>query len=199
NEADLDLADFVDHLVDDPATAVIALYMETLRDPGKFRAAALRAARAGKPVVAFKIGRSESGARSAVSHTGALAGADRMYDALFEQVGVIRARTFDDLLDLPAALASSRRLAGNRVAVLTAAGGAGTLVADSLGVIGFDTPVPDEETAQRLRALQGDSPAALDRNPIDVTLAGLQPELLRGAIRALLDSPSYDAIVVIAG
>ena len=199
NEADLEMADFVDHLVDDPATAVIALYMETLRDPGKFRAAALRAARAGKPVVAFKIGRSESGARSAVSHTGALAGADRMYDALFEQVGVIRARTFDDLLDLPAALTTGRRLGGNRVAILTSTGGAGTLVADSLGVSGFDTPVPDEATAERLRALQQGGPAALDRNPIDVTLAGLQPDLLRGAIRALLDSPSYDAVVVIAG
>ena len=72
--------------------------------PAKFRAAALKAARAGKPIVAFKIGRSEAGAKAAVSHTGALAGADRMYDALFKQVGVIRAQTFGDLLDIPVAL-----------------------------------------------------------------------------------------------
>src|SRR5690606_39233430 len=91
NEADLDVADLVENLLDDPATAVIALYIEGLRKPAAFRAAAVRAARLGKPLVVFKVGRSESGARSAVSHTGALAGADRMYDALFAQCGVIRA------------------------------------------------------------------------------------------------------------
>ncbi|KAA0594860.1 acyl-CoA synthetase (NDP forming) [Azospirillum lipoferum] len=199
NEVDLELADFIDHLVDDEATRVIALYVEAVRNPGKFRAACLRAAEAGKPVVAFKIGRSEAGARAAVSHTGAMAGADRMYDALFRQVGVIRAQTFADFLDIPAGLATGRRLAGRRVAILTSTGGAGTLVSDALGVSGFETPAPDEVTADRLRALQSGDEAALDRNPIDVTLAGLKPDLLRGAINALLDSPTYDALVVIVG
>ncbi|MFL9869785.1 acetate--CoA ligase family protein [Paraburkholderia fungorum] len=199
NEVDLDVADFVDFLVEDPATSVIALYLETLRDPAKFRRVAFKAMAAGKPIVAFKVGRSEAGVRSAVSHTGALAGADRMYDALFAQLGIVRAQTFADMLDLPAALASGRRPAGKRVAVLTSTGGAGTLIADSLGVGGFETPPPDEATGARLRALQTGDHGALDRNPIDVTLAGLQPDLLRGAIRALLDSPSYDAVVVVAG
>jgi acyl-CoA synthetase (NDP forming) len=199
NEVDLELADFIDSLVDDEATRVIALYVETVRDTAKFRAAALRAAHAGKPVVAFKIGRSEAGAKAAVSHTGALAGADRMYDALFRQTGVIRAQTFSDLLDIPAALATGKVLRGNRVAILTSTGGAGTLVSDSLGVSGFETPAPDEATGTALRALQTGDHAALDRNPIDVTLAGLQPDLLRGAIRALLGSPSYDALVIIVG
>lgn len=199
NEVDLELADFIDLLADDAATRVIALYVETVRDPDKFRAAALKAARAGKPVVAFKIGRSEAGAKAAVSHTGALAGADRMYDALFRQVGVIRAQTFGDLLDIPAALATGRRLRGNRVAILTSTGGAGTLVSDDLGLAGFDTPAPDAATAEALRALQTGAEAVLDRNPIDVTLAGLRPDLLRGAITALLASPSYDALAVIVG
>ena len=199
NEVDLELSDFIDALVNDDATRVIALYIETVRNPGKFRAAALRAAAAGKPIVAFKIGRSEAGAQAAVSHTGALAGADSMYDALFRQTGVIRARIFGDLLDIPAALATGRRLRGTRVAVLTSTGGAGTLVSDSLGVSGFDTPPPDAPTAAALRALQTGDHAALDRNPIDVTLAGLQPDLLRGAIRALLASPSYDALTIIVG
>lgn len=199
NEVDLELADFIDALVDDEATRVIALYVEAVRNPGKFRAAALRAARAGKPIVAFKIGRSEAGAQAAVSHTGALAGADRMYDALFRQTGVIRAQSFSDLLDIPAALATGRRLRGRRVAILTSTGGAGTLVSDSLGVAGFETPAPDEATAAALRALQTGDHAALDRNPIDVTLAGLQPQLLRGAIQALLASPSYDALAIIVG
>ncbi|UYO93560.1 acetate--CoA ligase family protein [Pollutimonas sp. M17] len=199
NEVDLDLADFVDYLAEDEATQIIALYVESVRHPEKFRAAALKAASAGKPVVAFKVGRSEAGAQAAVSHTGALAGADRMYDALFKQVGVIRAQTFGDLLDIPAALVTGRRLLGNRVAILTSTGGAGTLVSDSLGVSGFETPAPDADTAAALRALQTGNHAALDRNPIDVTLAGLQPDLLRGAIRALLASPSYDALTIIVG
>lgn len=199
NEADLELADFIDYLVDDEATKVIALYVEAIRNPAKFRAATLRAARAGKPVVAFKIGRSEAGAKAAVSHTGAMAGADRMYDALFRQTGVIRAQTFGDLLDIPAALATARTLRGKRVAVLTSTGGAGTLVSDAIGVAGFDTPAPDAETAAALRALQTGEHAALDRNPIDVTLAGLQPDLLRGAIKILLASPTYDALIIIVG
>ena len=199
NEVDLELADFIDHLADDDATQVIALYVETVRNPLKFRAAALKAARAGKPVVAFKIGRSEAGAAAAVSHTGAMAGADRMYDALFRQTGVIRAQSFGDLLDIPVALATGRTLRGNRVAILTSTGGAGTLVSDDLGLHGFDTPAPDEATAQALRALQTGSEAVLDRNPIDVTLAGLRPDLLRGAITALLASPSYDALTIIVG
>ena len=199
NEVDLELADFIDHLADDPATKVIALYVETVRNPEKFRAACLKAARAGKPVVAFKIGRSEAGAQAAVSHTGAMAGADRMYDALFRQVGVIRAQSFADLLDIPAALATGRVLRGRRVAILTSTGGAGTLVSDDLGVAGFETPAPDAATADALRALQTGSEAVLDRNPIDVTLAGLRPDLLRGAITALLASPGYDALIIIVG
>lgn len=199
NEVDLELADFIDHLADDDATKVIALYVETVRDPAKFRSACFKAARAGKPVVAFKIGRSEAGAKAAISHTGALAGADRMYDALFKQVGVIRAQTFSDLLDIPAALATGRKLHGKRVAVLTSTGGAGTLVSDDLGMAGFDTPAPDAATAEALRALQTGDHAVLDRNPIDVTLAGLKPDLLRGAINVLLKSPSYDALTIIVG
>jgi acetate---CoA ligase (ADP-forming) len=199
NEADLELADFINYLAQDEATKVIALYIEAIRHPDRFREAILEARRAGKPVVAFKIGRSEAGAQAAVSHTGALAGSDRMYDALFRQLDVIRAKTFEDLLDVPAALATGRSLRGRRVAILTSTGGAGTIVSDSLGVAGFETPGPDDETAARLRALQTGAAATLDRNPIDVTLAGLQPDLLRGAIRALLASPTYDALTIIIG
>jgi acetate---CoA ligase (ADP-forming) len=199
NEVDLELSDFIDHLADDDATRVMALYIEAVRNPARFRAAALKARRAGKPIVAFKIGRSESGAQAAVSHTGALAGSDRMYDAFFRQLGVIRAQTFGQLLDITSALATGRKLSGRRVAILTSTGGAGTLVSDSLGFSGFETPAPDADTAAALRALQTGSHAALDRNPIDVTLAGLQPDLLRGAIKALLASPTYDALTIIVG
>jgi len=199
NEVDLEMADFIDYLVDDESTKVIALYIESIRNPQKFRTAALRARLAGKPIVAFKIGRSEAGAQAAISHTGALAGQDTMYDALFRQTGVIRAQRFSDLLDMPSALSTGRILRGRRIAILTSTGGAGTLVSDSLGVAGFETPAPGARTAAALRTLQGDMPAALDRNPVDVTLAGLQPDLLRGAIGTLSASDDYDALVMIVG
>ncbi|BAM92027.1 CoA-binding domain protein [Bradyrhizobium oligotrophicum S58] len=199
NEADLELSDFIEFLAADEATKVIALYVEAIRHPDRFREAVGKARRAGKPVVAFKIGRSEAGAKAAVSHTGALAGSDRMYDALFRQLGVIRAKTFEDLLDIPTALATGRKLGGTRVAILTSTGGAGTIVSDSLGVAGFETPAPDAGTAAELASLQSGSHANLDRNPVDLTLAGLHPDVLRGAIRALLASPTYDALTIIAG
>ena len=199
NEADLDLADWVEALADDPATAVIALYVEGVRRPAAFSAAARRARAAGKPVVAYKVGRSEAGVRAAISHTGALAGSDSAYQAFFEDLGIIRAQRFADLLDIASALARGRRPRGPRVAILTSTGGAGTLLADSLGACGLDTPAPDAACAVALRALQPGEQGVYDRNPIDVTLAGLQPDLLRGALRALLASPAYDALLVVVG
>jgi acetate---CoA ligase (ADP-forming) len=199
NEADLEVCDVVEFLIEDDATSVIALYLEGLRNVERFRALADRAAQAGKPMVAFKVGRSEVGARSASSHTGAMAGSDRVYDALFRQHGVIRAATFSDLLDVAGTLAAGRRLAGKRLAVLTSTGGAGVLVADACGAEGFEAPPPDPETVDRLStALVGDA-AAPGRNPVDVTLAGLSSDIFRSAISALLASPSYDALVVIVG
>lgn len=198
NEADLEVSDFLSALADDEATSVVALYLETIRDVAKFRAAASRVTAANKTVVVYKVGRSESGARSAVSHTGALAGADEVYDALFAELGLVRAQTFADLLDIPAALAQGRRMAGNRVAIVTSTGGAATVVADNIGLANISMPSPDKETAERLLALELKD-ASLDRNPIDVTLAGLRPDLFRSILRILAESRSYDAIVVVVG
>jgi acetate---CoA ligase (ADP-forming) len=198
NEADLEVSDFLEALAEDDATQVVALYLETIRNVAKFRVAAAKVIAAGKSIVAYKVGRSESGAQSAVSHTGALAGADEVYDALFNQLGVIRAQTFADLLDIPAALAQGRRMKGPRVAIVTSTGGAATVVADNVGLMGLEMPKPDAETSRKLLALELKE-AELDRNPIDVTLAGLRPDLFRAILKILAESPSYDAIVVVAG
>ncbi|RGP38027.1 acetate--CoA ligase family protein [Pseudotabrizicola alkalilacus] len=198
NEADLEVSDFLDALAEDDATQVVALYLETIRNVAAFRKAAVKVIAAGKSIVAYKVGRSESGARSAVSHTGALAGADEVYDALFAQLGVIRAQTFADLIDIPAALAQGRVMAGKRVAIVTSTGGAATVVADNVGLMGLDMPPPDVETSAKLLGLELKE-AALDRNPIDVTLAGLRPDLFRSILRILAESPSYDAIAVVVG
>ena len=198
NEADLDVTDLIGHLLDDEATKVIAVYLEGLRRPDAFRAVAGRAREAGVPLVVYKVGRSSSGARSASSHTGAMAGSDKVYGALFRQLGIIRAETFADLLDVPAALAAGRRMDGRRVAVLTSTGGAGTLIADSCGLAGFDLPPPGPVTVGALVALVDDASAAA-RNPVDVTLAGVQLPVMLGAMRALLDDPGIDALVTVVG
>lgn len=198
NEIDLDLADLIAHYTTDADTRVISVYAEGIRSVEKFRTAALAARDAGKPVVVFKVGRSEFGARAAVSHTGAMAGEDRVYDALFRQCGVIRAGSFSDLLDIPAMLASGRRMAGRRVAVLTSTGGAGSLVADACGMAGLDVPLLDDATAARLSGLlQAEEP--MTGNPVDVTLAGVKPEIMTTATEALLASDQVDGVVVVVG
>jgi acyl-CoA synthetase (NDP forming) len=121
------------------ATKIILLYIESIRHPQQFREAGFRASEAGKPIVGLKVGKSEADMKAAISHTGAIAGSDRLYDARFQQVGVIRANQFADFLlkIFQLRLDSGRKLMGKRVAVLTSTGGAGTLVADSRGEKGF--------------------------------------------------------------
>lgn len=198
NECDLEVADFIDHLTGDPATKAIALYLEGVRKPKAFQNAVTRARAAGKPVVAYKVGRSEAGARSAASHTGALAGSDAVYDAMFRQFGVIRAEHYSDLLDIPLALSCGRALTGKRVAIITSTGGSASLLADAAGMAGFETPPPDEQTAGKLNALAIEG-AALDRNPIDVTLAGVKSAIFSTILDAVVTSPTYDAVAVVLG
>lgn len=198
NEVDLDIADLIGALAQDPQTRVIAAYVEGIRDAAKFRTAAEAARAAGKPLVIYKVGRSGAGARAAVSHTGAMAGEDRLYDALFAQVGAIRVRDFNDLLDLPAMLATGRVMRGNRVAVLTSTGGAGSLIADNCGVLGLDVPLMDGATAQKLAQILGED-APMTGNPVDVTLAGVKPEIMTAATETLLNAEGVDGVAVVVG
>lgn len=199
NEADIEVADLVAYLANDPATKVIALYLETLRRPDRFRDAAAEAARRNKALVVYKVGRSEAGAGSVASHTGALAGEDRFYDALFAQTGAIRVDRFSDLIDVPMGLSTAPALGGKRLAILTTTGGAAGLVADVCGIEGFETPPPGEATAGRLGALLQADGFVPDRNPVDLTLAGLDPDIILGAVEALVESPDYDAVIPIVG
>ncbi|WP_196259155.1 acetate--CoA ligase family protein [Pelagibacterium limicola] len=198
NELNVEIADLIDYYVNDKDTRVIAAYVEGIRSIDKFRAAAGRAQAVGKPLVVYKVGRSESGARAAVSHTGALAGEDRVYDALFRQTGIIRAETFGDLLNLPNMLATERVMKGKRVAVLTSTGGAGSLVADNCGLGGLDVPLLDAQTAERLQSILAVGEPSM-ANPVDVTLAGVRPEVMTAATEALLTSQSIDGVVVVVG
>jgi acyl-CoA synthetase (NDP forming) len=199
NEADIDVCDAIEYLLEDADTRVIAVYLESVRRPARFREVARAAAERSKPLVVFKVGKSEAGALSAASHTGAMAGADRMYDALFLQTGAIRVSTLTGLIDVSAALVAGKPLAGSRLAILTSTGGGGAVIADACGVYGFSTPPPDPHTVARLRAVLVGEGATANRNPIDLTLANLRSETYRDTIAALVDSPSYDALVVVVG
>ena len=199
NEADLEVADCIEYFVDDDATSVIALYLETVRRPDRFLAAAQLATRAGKPIVCFKVGRSEAGARAAASHTGALAGSDRIYDALFDKVGVRRVERFSELLEVPAALATNKRLGGNRIGVLTTTGGGGTLIADACGALGLELSAPDAALVAALEHLLPGGGSDLAHNPIDLTLAGTRPEVMTPVIEALTATEAFDGVVVVVG
>jgi acyl-CoA synthetase (NDP forming) len=167
NEAVMTVTDVVEHLVDDPSTKVIALFLETVRDPERFRQAALRAAAAGKPIVALKIGSSELAARAAAAHTGALVGDDQVTDAAFRSLGITRVRSMEDLLYTSYLLAELGPARGDRLAVITPSGGASEIIADRAAEEGLELPPFSEDVAAKLRALLPDF--ATVQNPLDLT------------------------------
>jgi acyl-CoA synthetase (NDP forming) len=199
NEADIEVSDCVEYFAEDEETSVVALYLETLRDPDRFLAAALHAAHRGKRLVCYKVGRSVAGALAATSHTGALAGSDRVFDAFFERAGILRATRFSELLEIPAALATNQTMSGRRIGILTTTGGAGTLVADAMGALGFELPSPSTVVVEQLKRVLPDVELDLGHNPIDLTLAGIREEVMVPVIETLTASDDFDAIVVVIG
>lgn len=199
NEADLEFSDFCDYFVDDPKVAVIAGYLESVRDGAKFRRAARRALEAGKPIVLVKVGTTEVGERAVRSHTGALAGRDEVYQAVFDAQGVVRATSIDGLLDaLRMFVAYPRPLhAGEakRIAVLSHSGGAGVMMADSAVSAGLALPPPSPALA---RALQARLPAyAALGNPIDMTANVIfDPPVMTGSMLDAARSGEYDAVLL---
>lgn len=199
NEGDLEVCDILEWMIGEDDTSGITLYLEGLRDTKRFANLSKLANRAGKNLIVYKVGKSEAGALASASHTGAMAGDDRLYDALFTQNGVVRAERFDDLLDIAMALSMGKIPKGRRVGILTSTGGAGGLVADRCGLAGFTTPAPSRKTAARLASLFSHAGFTADRNPIDLTLAGLTPEIVGGSITTLLEANEYDVVIPIVG
>ncbi|MFJ6833113.1 acetate--CoA ligase family protein [Streptomyces sp. NPDC091209] len=141
NEADLETADFISYFSERPEVGAIACYVEGLKDGRSFLLAADRAARRGVPVVAVKVGRTETGARTAASHTGKLTGADTVVDAAMRQYGVIRVDGLDELQDTAALLARARAPRADGVVVYSISGGTGAHFADLASAAGLDLPV----------------------------------------------------------
>jgi acetate---CoA ligase (ADP-forming) len=141
NEADLGVGELVELLVDDQDTKVIALFLETVRDAERLAAAARKAHAAGKPIVAYKLGRSRLGEELARSHTGALAGADVALDAYFRACGIVRVDMLESLIEIPPLLVGKRAVEGKRsarVSVVTTTGGGAAAVVDRLGLHGIE-------------------------------------------------------------
>src|SRR5499426_3624726 len=167
NEADLDFADFARYLLDDPATRVIAGFVEGFKDASKFLEVARLAAERGKPMVMIKIGRSELGARAARSHTAALTGSDALYDAIFKQYGVVRVQSYDELLEVSHLLAHTPKPSQPGIAVVSHSGGISSLTADMCGQADLDLPPLSDQARDAINGvLQGFGWAA---NPSDVT------------------------------
>ncbi|MCZ4519983.1 acetate--CoA ligase family protein [Rhodococcus ruber] len=198
NESLMSVTDVMNYLVDDPNTSVIALFLESVRDPVEFRRIALRALRAGKPIVALKIGRSVLGARAALAHTGALVGDNAVIDAAFEQMGVIRVRSLEDLITTAGLMASlGGGLPGPRIGVVTPSGGASEIIADRAEDEGLVLPGFSEETTVRLGEIV---PAfATVQNPLDVTgYVVIDRTLMRRSLAVVAQDPNVDFAVLLS-
>lgn len=195
NEADLGVEDFVAHLADDDACRVICLFLEAIRRPAAFAAAAARARAAGKAIVVLKAGRSNAGRAAAASHTGALTGSDASYSAFFERHGLIRVNDLEDLFMAAHGILMAGPAPGRRAGIVSMSGGACSVVADACAAAGLEVPTLDAATQQRLRTVVPSSGGVT--NPVDVTAMGIwRPQMIRDTVGALLDSPAIDMVLV---
>ena len=193
NKADVSSNDLLEYWEDDPDSDLVLLYLESFGNPRKFARIARRVART-KPILAMRSGVSRVGARAAGSHTAALAGSDAAVEALFRQTGVIRASTLEELIDTAVLLSSQPMPRGNRVAVLTNAGGIGILCADACDRDGLVLPDFAEETRARLEEfLPSEASVA---NPVDM-LGSATAETYERALPILLADPSVDAVIAL--
>jgi acyl-CoA synthetase (NDP forming) len=196
NEVDLAVGEIADMMVDDPKTKAILLFMETLRDGDRLARAARRAHAAGKPMIAYKLGRSDIGQELAKSHTGAIAGSDATFDAFCRRHGIARVSMFELLIDVPALLVDRPTTKGRRVAVATTTGGGAAMVVDNMAMAGLDIAGPPKALVDWLKPL---GIAAGEGKLVDLTLAGAKPEIVSGTIERLLADDNNDAAIFVVG
>ncbi|MQA95216.1 MAG: CoA-binding protein [Streptosporangiales bacterium] len=197
NETQVTVTDVLGHLVDDPETKVIALFLESIRRPDEFSAIARRALAAGKPIVALKIGRSSLAKSTAQAHTGALVGDDRVIDAAFAQLGVVRVRSLEDLIVTAGLLAQTGPLPGRRIGVVTPSGGASEIIADRAEDEGLDLPPWAPATVSGLSEILPDF--ATVQNPLDVTgYVVVDRTLLGRALDVATADPGIDMVMLLS-
>ncbi|WP_084651536.1 acetate--CoA ligase family protein [Ottowia thiooxydans] len=194
NEAVVTAGDYVNFLVDDENTEIIALFLEAVRNPAEFRSALLKAARTRKPVVVLKVGNSRRAMEAVASHTGGLAGEARVFSELLKTVGAIEVASLDEMTEILAAFQAKRLPQGERIAVVTGSGGHTELVLDTVDRAGLNLPPMQPREIESMRAAIGHF--AGDGNPLDAWGAGDVSANLRTALQHFSLSPDYDAIVL---
>ncbi|MEK9285232.1 MULTISPECIES: bifunctional acetate--CoA ligase family protein/GNAT family N-acetyltransferase [unclassified Bradyrhizobium] len=193
DQIDVDIADLLDHFALDHKTRAILLYIEAIKDARKFMSAARAAARV-KPVVVVKSGRMAQGAKAAATHTGALAGADAVYDAAFRRAGVLRVSDLRELFDCAETLGRVESPTGKRLAILTNGGGIGVLAVDRLVELGG---IPAPMTAEMRRNLDAVLPPTWSgANPVDI-VGDADAARYAAALEVLLADPDNDAVLVL--
>ncbi len=193
NKADVSANDLIEAWEDDPRVNVILMYLESFGNPERFAAITRRVTRK-KPILAVKSGRTAAGARAAFSHTGALAGTEVAVDTLFEQCGVLRAGTMAEMFALGSALAHQPLPAGNRIAILTNAGGPAIMATDAASTQGLEIRELSAPTQQALRRVL--VPEASVRNPVDM-IASADASRYAAALEILRADPEVDGVIVI--
>ncbi|MBT3352026.1 MAG: acetate--CoA ligase family protein [Nitrospinaceae bacterium] len=195
NEADVELSEVFEALVENPDVRSIALLLETVRNGPRFIAAARAARAAGKPVVACKIGRTEAGHDIMRTHTGALAGPIRTFEAAFESLGITSVRSPAELLDVAEVMASAPLPPGDGVGVITHSGGAAILMADRAEELGITLPDPSPEMKKKLEPFLQ---MGASGNPVDLGGIVTQPERYGEVIRLFLNDPAYDLVIPVS-
>ena len=190
--SDVDFGDLLDYFALDEATSAILIYAEAITHARKFMSAARRAARI-KPVIVVKGGRAEQGARAATSHTGALVGADVVYEAAFRRAGMLRVDELEELFDAAATLARMSPQRGNRLAIVTNGGGAGVLATDRLIELGGQLATLGSDTITKLNLVL--PPTWSHANPIDL-IGDADANRYASAVAALMEDASIDALLV---
>jgi acyl-CoA synthetase (NDP forming) len=185
--------DVLEYLRDDPDTDVILMYLESFGNPFRFSALAKEITRK-KPIIAVKAGRTAAGARAASSHTGAMASTDVSVDALFEECGVIRTNTIEEMFDLAMAFAAQPLPRSNRIAIVSNAGGPAILATDMAEAEGLKLADFSADTVKAVREVA--STEASLANPIDL-VAGATPEVYATSLRAVLSDPGVDGALAI--
>ncbi|MGA2028385.1 MAG: GNAT family N-acetyltransferase [Syntrophobacteraceae bacterium] len=191
--ADLDFADMIDYLGNEPTARSIIIYMENMTRPRKFISAARSVSRV-KPIIVVKSGRSEAAAKAAASHTGALAGQDEAYNAALRRAGIIRVDTISQLFSCAQALSKMQRPTGGKLAIITNAGGPGVMAADAFSKWGLDPATLSPETFQKLDAFL--PPCWSRGNPIDI-LGDAQLDRYVRAVHVCLEAPELSGLIVI--
>ena len=195
NQTCLEAHDYFDWLLDSNGADIFLAYLESIRDPARFRAVADKAAEAGKPMIVAKVGRSEAGRRAAASHTGSLAHSGVIDDAIFRHHGIIRGEDLDHMLDMAAAFAFCKLPRGNRVAVITGSGGSAVWMSDLLAAHGLQLPVLEEDLQQRLMALLPSYASA--QNPVDGTAQAIHEVGYAKLVEIVRESRQIDTILMI--